>query len=245
MKLRPGVKIKIYGDPRIGAQISVRVFSGNLPDVASSSVDVPWPLLIRAGKVLDLTPYLKGPNWEGDARWGDTFLPGALDIWRVDGRVGGLPAAYACFPHLVFFYNRAMFRAHGWTEPRTWDQFFALCDRIQAAGIAPLSMPGVSWAYANTILCAACYNLHGGRRGGGPSNSLAARRAPRSPVYPGGGDGAARDGGRHADARVAGRDLARGGAGLLAGPGGDDHLRFWVRSTRWRARSRRTSNWRR
>ncbi len=155
---RPGLKIHIYGDPRIGSQISIRAFSGNYPDVASSSADVPWPVLIRSGKVLDLGPYLKGPNWEGDARWGDTFMPGALDIWRVDGRLGGLPCAYACF---TIWYNRALFRAHGWKAPRTWEDFLALCDRIRAAGIAPLSMPGTAWAYQNTILSAAAYNLMG------------------------------------------------------------------------------------
>lgn len=157
--LRPGVKIRIYGDPRIDAQISVRIFSGNYPDVASAGDNtVPWPTLIRAGKVLDLTPYLQGPNWEGDARWIDTFLPGSLDSWKVDGRIGGLPCAYASW---TIWYNRAMFREHGWTEPRTWDQFYALCDKIKAAGIAPLSMPGIAWAYENTILCAACYSLVG------------------------------------------------------------------------------------
>src|SRR5271155_2216730 len=72
--LRPGVKIRIYGDPRIGIQISIRAIGGNYPDVASSGAeDVPWPALIRAGKVLDLSPYLQGPNWEGDKRWIDTF----------------------------------------------------------------------------------------------------------------------------------------------------------------------------
>ena len=157
--LRPGVKIRIYGDPRIGVQIAIRAIGGDYPDVASSGAeDVPWPTLIRAGKVLDLTPYLQGPNWEGDARWIDTFLPGALDPWRVDGRIGGLPCAYASW---TVWYNRAMFRAHGWSEPRTWDQFFALCARIKAAGIAPLSMPGTAWYYENTIMTAACYNLVG------------------------------------------------------------------------------------
>ncbi len=58
--LRPGVRIRIYGDPRIGVQISIRVIGGNYPDVASSGAeDVPWPALIRSGKVLDLTPYLR------------------------------------------------------------------------------------------------------------------------------------------------------------------------------------------
>ena len=157
-ELRPGVRVHVHGDPRIGAQISVRVMGGNDPDVASSGDEVPWPALIRSGRVLDLAPWLRGPNWEGDARWGDTFLPGALGTWTVDGRVGGLPCAYA---NWTIWYNRAMFREHGWTVPATWDEFFALCDRIKASGIAPLSMPGTAWHYQNTIFCAACYSLVG------------------------------------------------------------------------------------
>ena len=155
---RPGVKVRIYGDPRIDDQISIRVIGGNYPDAAAAGQHILWPALIRLGKVIDLRPYLDGPNWEGDARWGDTFLPGALDSWRVDGRVGGLGCAYACWS---IFYNRTLFRAHGWSEPRTWDEFYALCEKIRAAGITPLSMPGVSWGYAHTIFCAAAYNLLG------------------------------------------------------------------------------------
>ncbi len=68
------------------------------------------------------------------------------------------PCAYASW---TIWYNRAMFREHGWTVPRTWDEFFALGERIKAAGIAPLSMPGIAWYYENTILSAAAYNLVG------------------------------------------------------------------------------------
>jgi raffinose/stachyose/melibiose transport system permease protein len=76
----------------------------------------------------------------------------------VDGRVYGLPFAYSCWS---IFYNRGMFRAHGWREPRTWDEFFSLCDRIRAAGIAPLSLPGTRGLYPDAFLRAAYYNLAG------------------------------------------------------------------------------------
>jgi raffinose/stachyose/melibiose transport system permease protein len=155
--LRPGVKIRLYGDPRIADQVSVRVIGGQYPDATSAGY-VPWPALIKAGKVVDLTPYLNGPNWEGDARWGSTFLPGALDSWRVDGRIYGLPFAYSCWS---IFYNRGMFRAHGWTEPRTWNEFFLLCEKIRAAGVAPLSLPGTRGLYPDAFLRAAYYNLAG------------------------------------------------------------------------------------
>jgi len=62
---RPGTKVRVYGDPRIDDRISVRVLDGNFPDAAFAPY-VLWPALIRAGKVLDLTPYLQGPNWEGE-----------------------------------------------------------------------------------------------------------------------------------------------------------------------------------
>jgi raffinose/stachyose/melibiose transport system permease protein len=155
--LRPGVKIRLYGDPRIADQVGVRVIGGDYPDATSAGY-VPWPALIKAGKVVDLTPYLNGPNWEGDAPWGTTFLPGALDSWRVDGRVYGLPFAYSCWS---LFYNRGLFRAHGWAEPRTWDEFFSLCERIRATGIAPLSLPGTRGLYPDAFLRAAYYNQAG------------------------------------------------------------------------------------
>ena len=154
---RPGARVRVYGDPRIDDRICVRVVDGNYPDAASAPY-VLWPALIRAGKVLDLGPFLQGPNWEGDARWGDTFYPGALDTWRVDGRIGGLPLSYSAW---TIFYNRGLFRAHGWKEARTWDEFYALCEKIRAAGIAPLSIPGVNWLYGDAFFRAACFNLEG------------------------------------------------------------------------------------
>ena len=35
-------------------------------------------------------------------------------------------------------YNRDMFEEHGWTIPTTWDEFTALCEKIEAEGIQPL-----------------------------------------------------------------------------------------------------------
>ena len=155
--LRPGVTVRLYGDPRITDQLRVRMIDGDLPDAALPR-DLLIPALVRAGRIRDLTAALDGPNWEGDARWRDTFLPGALDGWRIDGRPYGLPLGYSCW---TLFYNRALFRAHGWKEPRTWDEFFALCGRIKAAGLAPLSLTGIYGNYPDALLRAAYYNLAG------------------------------------------------------------------------------------
>jgi len=128
-----------------------------LPDAASAPY-ILWTSLVRAGKMVDLRPYLDGKDWEGDARWGDTFLPGSLDSWRVGDGVYGLPFVYSCWS---IFYNRGLFTAHGWREPRTWDEFFALCGRIRAAGIVPVSLPGTRWLYPDAFFRAAYHNLAG------------------------------------------------------------------------------------
>jgi raffinose/stachyose/melibiose transport system permease protein len=155
--LRPGVRVHVYGDPRIQDQVRVRIIDGHLPDAAWVPY-VLWPALIRAGKLVDLRPYLAGPNWERDGRWGGTFQPGSLDSWRVDGGVYGLPFSYSCWS---IFYNRGLFREHGWSVPRTWDDFFALCDRIRAAGLAPVSVPGTRWLYPAAFFRAAYHDIGG------------------------------------------------------------------------------------
>ena len=154
---RPDVRVHVYGSPRIQDQVRIRIIDGHLPDLVSAPY-ILWTSLVRAGKMVDLRPYLDGPNWEGDGRWGGTFLPGALDSWRIDGGVYGLPFVYSTW---CLFYNQGLFRAHGWREPRTWDEFFRLCEAMRAAGVVPLSLPGTRWLYPDAFFRAAYHNLAG------------------------------------------------------------------------------------
>jgi ABC-type sugar transport systems, permease components len=156
-KLRPGVRVHLHGDPRINDKVRTRVMAGDFPD-ATDAVLL-YPRLVEAERILDLGPALDGPNWEGDARWRDTFRPGVLARWgAADGRVHGVPFAHAIW---TIFYDKALFRKHGWNLPRTWDEFFALCEKIESTGLAPLSLPGVTMRYGDAILRAAHHNLVG------------------------------------------------------------------------------------
>ncbi len=164
--LRPGVKVRLHGNPRINDQVRIRVMAGDYPD-ATDAVLL-YPNLIRTGHILDISSYLDGPNWEGDARWRDTFLPGVLDRWTVAtansanpkslAPIYGLPFAHAVW---TIFYDKKRFRENGWEVPRTWDEFFGLCERIEAKGIAPVALPGVVMRYGDAFLRAAHYNLVG------------------------------------------------------------------------------------
>ena len=50
-------------------------------------------------------------------------------------------------------YNRELFEEHGWEIPETWEEFTALCEEIQAAGIRPLS-----FGFKDTWTCLAPWN---------------------------------------------------------------------------------------
>ena len=156
-KLRPDVRVHLHGDPRINDKVRTRVMAGDYPD-ATDAVLL-YPRLIEAGRILDLGPALDGPNWERDGRWRDAFRPGVLARWSdAQGHVHGVPFAHAIW---TIFYDKALFRKNGWEVPRTWEEFFALCEKIEAAGLAPLSLPGVTLRYGDAILRAAHYNLVG------------------------------------------------------------------------------------
>lgn len=155
-QLRPGVRVHIHGDPRMAEKLRVRAIGGSFPD--ATTAELYWPRLIAAGKLIDLAPYLRGPNWECDGTWGGSFLPGTLDTWSREGAVYGLPFAHSCW---TIFYNRALFRRLGLEEPRTWEAFFRSCDRLRKAGVAPLALPGMYLRYGDAFLRAAHYDLVG------------------------------------------------------------------------------------
>lgn len=50
-------------------------------------------------------------------------------------------------------YNREMFEEHGWSIPRTWDEFIQLCETIEAEGIQPLY-----FGFKDTWTCLAPWN---------------------------------------------------------------------------------------
>lgn len=50
-------------------------------------------------------------------------------------------------------YNKDMFEEHGWEIPKTWDEFLALCEEIEADGIQPLYL-----GYKDTWTCLAPWN---------------------------------------------------------------------------------------
>jgi len=108
----------------------VRVLEGSFPDITNANLNY-WAL-IKNGEVLPLDEFLEQPNWEKDSTWRGSFMPGSLDRYTWEGHTYGIPFLYSIY---AIWYNKTMFEEQGWTPPRTWDEFLALCRKVKDAKI--------------------------------------------------------------------------------------------------------------
>lgn len=151
-QLHPGVKINLWGDPRVDEKIKPRVLRGNPPDLASCTLPV-WKL-ITAGRLYPMDDALASPAYGAKGKtWKETLRAGVLADYVYEDKTFALPSnlgVWACW------YSKKLFREHGWDAPSTWDELTALCEKMLAAGIAPLAFQGKYPQYAwSTIL--SCY----------------------------------------------------------------------------------------
>jgi raffinose/stachyose/melibiose transport system permease protein len=153
------VVVQLEGDPRVNERVQVRLLEGSPPEIIDS-VNNLWAL-IEGGRILELDEFLDGPNWEGDGRWRDSFLTGSLDRYTIGGKAYGVPLLY--FIHTLW-YDKNLFEKHGWEVPRTWEELYALCDRIKAAGIAPIAFQGRYPYMCQRLIDSAYYHMAGNDR---------------------------------------------------------------------------------
>ncbi len=140
-----GIRIDLWGDPRNADIIKPRLLRGDPPDLILNERLPIWQL-VQAKKILPFTNSLKKNPYgamSDETSWEDTFATGMLDMFKSDGEVYAIPAAYGAW---LCWYDERLFREHGWKTPDTWEEFLALCAEIKEAGIAPLTLQG---KYAN------------------------------------------------------------------------------------------------
>lgn len=105
--------------------------NGDAPDIFSVS-DV--PSMVEVGMLMDLS-----------ALETDAFVDGVFDCYKVDGKAYAMPFD---LPVRVIYYNKQSLVKLGWTMEEaealpakvasgefTWEQFIALCDEVQNAGV--------------------------------------------------------------------------------------------------------------
>lgn len=115
------------------------------PDIIGIGGDINFSNFLDADLFMDISDY------EGLADIKESYL-------EINKNLEFVPkeGVYAV-PYMAnaagILYNKDMFDEHGWTIPTTWDEFIALCDEIQAAGIQPLYL-----GYKDTWTCLAPWN---------------------------------------------------------------------------------------
>jgi ABC-type glycerol-3-phosphate transport system substrate-binding protein len=148
-RLHPGIRVHLWGDPRVDEKLKPRVLRRNPPDLASCSLPV-WKLIV-AGKLQPLDVALDAPAYGQQGSWRETLTPGVLSGFQYQGKTYAMPSNLSAW---FCWYDKRMFRKHGWQPPTTWDEFMQLCEKIQAAGIAPLAFQGKYPTYAWPVLLA-------------------------------------------------------------------------------------------
>lgn len=141
-KEHPNVKIEhdalSTGDLR--TKLTVQAASGDMPDVSWCPQSYAREF-IKDGLIIDWADIV-----EEDPDWHQWFADPVLEaLTETDGKILLAPLE-ASIDGL--YYNKAMFDEHGWTAPKTWDEFMALIPQIKEAGITPLVTGGKDSRFA-------------------------------------------------------------------------------------------------
>jgi raffinose/stachyose/melibiose transport system substrate-binding protein len=135
---------EIAGDQAYVDKLKVLYSSKSLPDVISTG----GYNLIDSMKdqLVDLTPFV-------DDQWKNSTSEVCWDVNSRDGHIYGIPYSRQV---IGYFYNKELFEKAGIKEPaKTWDEFFGQCDKLLAAGIAPVSMDTADSGWLTSLLLGA------------------------------------------------------------------------------------------
>lgn len=128
------------GDPM--AALNSRVQSGNAPTAAANRI-INIGKWSQAGVLADLNELAHKERWS-------SILPAVLDkMIQVEGKYVAVPLGAARVNTL--WVNLPLLKRVNGQQPRTWDDFFALCDKLKAAGITALAVGEQDWQIATML----------------------------------------------------------------------------------------------
>jgi N-acetylglucosamine transport system substrate-binding protein len=136
---KTGVEVLIWGSPRVWEQLRPRFVGGTPPDLVFPGWGMDHWALVAEGQLMALDEALDGKPYEGEGTWRDTFDPNLLKLCQQDGKTWMLPYYMMVYG---WWHNPDVFTANGWAVPKTWDELLALCEKMKAKGIAPITFQG-------------------------------------------------------------------------------------------------------
>ncbi len=125
--------------------LKTRLIREDYPDIIGIGGEINYSYFVQSDILADVSDY---PGLSSIKPAYVDILEG-LEFVPTEGTYGVPYVANAA----GVLYNRTMFNEHGWEIPTTWDEFMALCEEIQAAGIQPLY-----FGFKDTWTCLAPWN---------------------------------------------------------------------------------------
>lgn len=122
----PDIDVQLNNFDHEGYKTAIRNFlTADAPDLANWYAGNRMAPFVKAGQFMDVTDV-----WEANGL-GDS-LASAKASMTIDGKQWGVPYTYYQWG---IYYNKDAYKAAGVTEPKTWDEFVANCEKFKAAGI--------------------------------------------------------------------------------------------------------------
>jgi ABC-type glycerol-3-phosphate transport system substrate-binding protein len=113
-------------------QILVMLAGENPPDVFSYWAGARVQFVVDSGSLMELSDFYNAENFS------DIISAGIQGSTQYNGGIYSIPQN---FHYVGYFYNPKTMAEVGITKmPETWDEFIAACDKLKAAGIAPIAL---------------------------------------------------------------------------------------------------------
>ncbi|GAA4683322.1 N-acetylglucosamine/diacetylchitobiose ABC transporter substrate-binding protein [Phytohabitans rumicis] len=146
-KAFPEANVKFSQAEEIATVLQPRFTSNTPPDMVNNAGSklMDQGALVQAGQVQDLTDLFAAPSLDDPSKaLKDTLVPGTVEQGTFNGKPYVLNYAFTTFG---LWYSDKLFKANGWTAPKTWSEFTALLDQIKAKGITPYAYAGANASY--------------------------------------------------------------------------------------------------
>ncbi len=122
----PDVDVQLTNFDHEGYKTAIRNFlTADAPDLANWYAGNRMAPFVNAGQFMDVSDV-----WEANDL--KEQLASSLGSMTMDGKQWGVPYTYYQWG---IYYNKDVYKAVGVTEPKTWDQFIANCEKFKAADI--------------------------------------------------------------------------------------------------------------
>ncbi|MFF0199995.1 N-acetylglucosamine/diacetylchitobiose ABC transporter substrate-binding protein [Streptomyces sp. NPDC005017] len=147
-----GVTSTHTGTQEITGKLQPRFNGGNPPDIVDNSgaQKIKIDVLYKNGQLLDLAAVLDAPSVDDPSKKvRDTLIPGTLDAGMQEGKIVALNYIYTVWG---LWYSGKLFEEKGWEEPKTWDDFLAICKDAKSQGIGGLAHQGKYPYYINVAI---------------------------------------------------------------------------------------------